>query len=602
MGIADDTPRPRLCHLRKLPNFPGYGFNLHAEKGKSGQFIGKIDPGSPADQAGLKEGDRIVEVNGTNVANENHQQVVERIKAVPDETKFLVVDPEADAYYLERKIVVSGDIENILMIETPLPGSAGPGDAHKPRLCHMQIWPDFAGYGFNLHAEKGRSAQFIGKVDPDSPAEAAGLKEGDRIIEVNGTCVLTETHQEVVKKIKSDPNRVTMLLLDPEAEEYFKEKGITVTSTHPSVEIIYCPETNPHTAVIVSVSTTAKMPTSAPAAAAFSSVEPVHQLRLCHIHTAPDGSGFGFNMQSDKSRPGQFIGAVDANSPAQKAGLKKGDRIIEVNGENTETCSHKEVVEKIKGVPGETKLLVVDAEADEYFKTQGITALNSSSPFVARSGNVVENGTAESEEDLVVGPPDYDLAASDVQERAVSAEINTDLYENSESEVLKVETLDENANMQLADCDGITEEQNKGFVVEQLPVAVDESVTDYSTDVAEYSEVKRDRSSDLSKDIEKADVDYETVADEIAAVVKTEEKKAEATKPVLTLKVDAPVPATSKPVEQPKTVESPKSPVVINGIEFAASAEEARKKMSKKKSVKETSMSMKDKYALFEKM
>jgi len=30
------------------------------------------------------------------------------------------------------------------------------------------------------------SGQFIGKVDPNSPAEAAGLREGDKIIEVNG--------------------------------------------------------------------------------------------------------------------------------------------------------------------------------------------------------------------------------------------------------------------------------------------------------------------------------------------------------------------------------------------------------------------------------
>ena len=30
------------------------------------------------------------------------------------------------------------------------------------------------------------SGQFIGKVDPNSPAEAAGLCEGDKIIEVNG--------------------------------------------------------------------------------------------------------------------------------------------------------------------------------------------------------------------------------------------------------------------------------------------------------------------------------------------------------------------------------------------------------------------------------
>ena len=61
-SIPEDAPRPRLCHIRKSPEFTGYGFNLHAEKGKAGQFIGKVDEGSPAAVAGLKEGDRIVEV------------------------------------------------------------------------------------------------------------------------------------------------------------------------------------------------------------------------------------------------------------------------------------------------------------------------------------------------------------------------------------------------------------------------------------------------------------------------------------------------------------------------------------------------------------
>jgi S1-C subfamily serine protease len=37
-----------------------------------------------------------------------------------------------------------------------------------------------------LHAERDRKGQFIGQIDANSPAEAGGLKDGDRIIEVNG--------------------------------------------------------------------------------------------------------------------------------------------------------------------------------------------------------------------------------------------------------------------------------------------------------------------------------------------------------------------------------------------------------------------------------
>ena len=38
--VPDDAPRPRLCHVKKWADFQGYGFNLHAEKGKVSSLIG----------------------------------------------------------------------------------------------------------------------------------------------------------------------------------------------------------------------------------------------------------------------------------------------------------------------------------------------------------------------------------------------------------------------------------------------------------------------------------------------------------------------------------------------------------------------------------
>lgn len=93
---VNKNPNARLCHIMKWENFDGYGFNLHAEKGKSGQYIGKVDEGSPAEAAGLRQGDRILEVNGESIVNKNHKQVVEAIKGLPNETKLLVVDPADD--------------------------------------------------------------------------------------------------------------------------------------------------------------------------------------------------------------------------------------------------------------------------------------------------------------------------------------------------------------------------------------------------------------------------------------------------------------------------------------------------------------------------
>lgn len=119
--LPDDAPAPRLCHLIKWPDFDGYGFNLHAERSNPGQFIGRIDELSPAQLAGLREGDRIVEVNGVNISNENHRQVVERIKSLGQETKLLVLDPSADLWYKEQDLVVKSSQLNVIYMKTPVP-------------------------------------------------------------------------------------------------------------------------------------------------------------------------------------------------------------------------------------------------------------------------------------------------------------------------------------------------------------------------------------------------------------------------------------------------------------------------------------------------
>lgn len=94
MALGDGSIRK--CLVKKWTDFAGYGFNLHAEKGKAGQYIGKVDDGSPAAKADLREGDRIVEVNDVNIGNENHQQVVTRIKSCGGSVWLLVVDKAGD--------------------------------------------------------------------------------------------------------------------------------------------------------------------------------------------------------------------------------------------------------------------------------------------------------------------------------------------------------------------------------------------------------------------------------------------------------------------------------------------------------------------------
>lgn len=57
---APSEMRPRLCVIERGSN--GYGFNLHSERARPGQYVRAVDEDSPAERAGLQPKDRILQV------------------------------------------------------------------------------------------------------------------------------------------------------------------------------------------------------------------------------------------------------------------------------------------------------------------------------------------------------------------------------------------------------------------------------------------------------------------------------------------------------------------------------------------------------------
>lgn len=280
----------------------------------------------------------------------------------------------------------------------------------KPRLCLMVKGEN--GYGFHLHGEKGKSGQFIRKVELGSPAEAAGMRAGDRVIAVNGVNVEKETHHQVVQRIKAIDNETRLLVVDNETYESLRSLRLTATEemavscTGPPSSCSFFPLASPlpqpssvpsspvkkrqNGAVSkqqVTVTNQVQKPTrrspskavkkealaqdEAHTQAQSSQIDPSELVpRLCHLVRSENG--YGFNLHSDRSRPGQYIRSLDPGSPADRAGLRPQDRLIEVNGVNIEGMRHAEVVAFVKKGGDETWLLVVDPETDDYFKRKGI--------------------------------------------------------------------------------------------------------------------------------------------------------------------------------------------------------------------------------------
>lgn len=68
------TFNPRECKLSKQEG-QNYGFFLRIEKDTDGHLVRVIEKGSPAEKAGLLDGDRVLRINGVFVDKEEHAQV-----------------------------------------------------------------------------------------------------------------------------------------------------------------------------------------------------------------------------------------------------------------------------------------------------------------------------------------------------------------------------------------------------------------------------------------------------------------------------------------------------------------------------------------------
>lgn len=279
--------KPRLCIMTKGDN--GYGFHLHGEKGKSGQFIRKVEAGSPAEESGMRAGDRVVAVNGVNVEKETHHQVVQRIKAVNHETRLLVVDHET--YESLRSLRLTATEEMAIVGTGAPPSSSSPPASPSPAPSSTPSSPIKKRENGSVSKQPVALSSQVQKPTRRSPSKAA-KKEA-----------ITQLEAQI--QAQSQPR-------DP------------------------------------------------------SELAP----RLCHL--VRSDTGYGFNLHSERSRPGQYIRSLDPGSAADHAGLRPQDRLIEVNGVNIEGMRHAEVVAFIKKGGDETWLLVVDPETDDHFKRRGV--------------------------------------------------------------------------------------------------------------------------------------------------------------------------------------------------------------------------------------
>jgi serine protease Do len=161
-------------HVQPLRDFER---NIFYEE-ETGALVAGVDPGSPADAAGLKVGDLLLAVNGTQVRGINHEDI-------PGINQMLAELPAGEQAVL---FVRSPDEHARDIAFAPLEKGRVDGEDFDCRRWNMTIKAINEFATPLLHFFKAGGA-YVQAVKRPGNAAAAGLRQGDIILEIDGVPV-----------------------------------------------------------------------------------------------------------------------------------------------------------------------------------------------------------------------------------------------------------------------------------------------------------------------------------------------------------------------------------------------------------------------------
>uniref|UniRef100_A0ABI7ZKK6 PDZ domain-containing protein n=1 Tax=Felis catus TaxID=9685 RepID=A0ABI7ZKK6_FELCA len=347
------TFHPRECELSKQEG-QSYGFFLRIEKDTDGHLVRVVEKGSPAEKAGLKDGDRVLRINGVFVDKEEHMQVVDLVRKSGNSVTLLVLDGDSYEKAMKKRVDLkelgqSRKEPSLNDKKLPPVVKEGAETWTQPRLCYLV--KEGSSYGFSLKTVQGKKGVYMTDITPQGVAMKAGVLAGDHLIEVNGENVEDASHEEVVAKVKSSGGRVMFLLVDEETDKLHTEQKTRFRRETASLKLL------------------------------------PHQPRL--VEMKKGSNGYGFYLRAGPEQKGQVVKDIDSGSPAEEAGLKNNDLVVAVNGESVESLDHDSVVEMIRKGGDQTSLLVVDKETDHMYR------LAHFSPFLYYQSQELPNGSVK---------------------------------------------------------------------------------------------------------------------------------------------------------------------------------------------------------------
>jgi S1-C subfamily serine protease len=139
---------------------------------KRGAFVFQVFTGSPADDGGIRPGDFILSVNGTEASDKNHlTRMIGDMR--PGEKAEFVLIREGRKISLTVKIRERADEDEVKKMNT----QAWPG---------VSVFPLTEGVRERLELEEDQQGVFVAEVYPKTSMQVAGLQSGDIITGLNG--------------------------------------------------------------------------------------------------------------------------------------------------------------------------------------------------------------------------------------------------------------------------------------------------------------------------------------------------------------------------------------------------------------------------------
>ncbi|XP_036904678.1 protein scribble homolog isoform X7 [Sturnira hondurensis] len=336
----------------------GLGISIAGGKGSTpykgddeGIFISRVSEEGPAARAGVRVGDKLLEVNGVALHEAEHHQAVEALRGagttvqmrlwrermVEPENAVTVTPLRPEDDYSPRERRFGG-------LRPSQPEAPGPlRQRHVACLVRSE-----KGLGFSIAGGKGSTPYragdggiFISRIAEGGAAHRAGtLQVGDRVLSINGVDMAEARHDHAVSLLTTASPTIALLLE--------REAGVPLPLSPP-------PRSPPPLAAAPTTTVTAAPGDPGPMrlapsllAAALEGPFPVEEVCLpraggplgLSIVGGSDHSSHPFGVQE----PGVFISKVLPRGLAARSGLRVGDRILAVNGQDVREATHQEAV------------------------------------------------------------------------------------------------------------------------------------------------------------------------------------------------------------------------------------------------------------------